>query len=285
MRGLAGLPIGLLVLLVGASLALGQAGGSNTVVLAQAGPTRTPTRPAVRPTITPTATPTRVVTTAAELPRFVLGFAFLKEQLGPIMGVPLEPEHGTPDSCDTQQRTSTGLAYWRCSANAMSFAAAPDGLQHWAWNGGRLVTWSGTSPDPPPDARSVVPLIVTAAPPDASCTTPAEGPVAACAIASGVSLPGYILSAGQTNAYRFTVQRPSTRVVARLTDLPADYDLYLTDANGTALGQSILDGTTPEEIDTTLGTGVYYLYVHSDPARPFDPNTPFQISLDLSGGG
>jgi len=96
---------GLLVVLVGASVGFGQ-GLSDNVVLAQTSPTRTPTPLPVRPT----ATPTRVVTSAAELPRFVLGFAFLKDQLGPIMGVPLESEHGSPDSCDTQQRTSTGLA-------------------------------------------------------------------------------------------------------------------------------------------------------------------------------
>jgi hypothetical protein len=70
-------------------------------------------------------------------------------------------------------------------------------------------------------------------------------------------------------------------VLARLSDLPADYDLYLTDEGGSVLGESVTDGTAPEEIDTTLGAGVYYLYVHNDPSRPFDDSSPFEIHLEL----
>jgi hypothetical protein len=247
-------------------------------------PTATPTRPAsLAPSTNPapaTGAPPPLVVGAAQIPRFVLGFAFLKDQLGPIMGVPLEAEHGSPDSCDTRQRTSTGLAYWRCSINAMAFAAAPDGLHHWAWTG-RLVSWVGTSPEPPPDAQMVVPLVVTATSPDASCATPAVGPVVACAIESGLTLPGYIREAGQTDAYRFAIRSSTMHVLARLSDLPADYDLYLTDEGGSVLGESVTDGTAPEEIDTTLGAGVYYLYVHNDPSRPFDDSSPFEIHLEL----
>jgi hypothetical protein len=80
------------------------------------------------------------------LPVAVLGFAQLKAQLGEPMGNPLENEHGNPDNCDTQQQTSTGLAYWRCSTGLVTFAAAPDGLHHWALVDGRLVEWTGPSP-------------------------------------------------------------------------------------------------------------------------------------------
>ena len=83
---------------------------------------------------------------------FVLGFAFLKQQLGPIMGNALEPEHPSADSCDTQQRTTTGLAYWRCSTNTMSFVSQDSGgLVHWAWLS-QLLTWHGDGVDPPSDA-------------------------------------------------------------------------------------------------------------------------------------
>jgi hypothetical protein len=80
---------------------------------------------------------------------FVLGFAQLKSALGDVMGSPIENEHGNPDNCDTQQTTTTGLAYWRCSNNLLTFAALPDGLHHWALVDGRVVEWTGASPEPP----------------------------------------------------------------------------------------------------------------------------------------
>jgi hypothetical protein len=82
-------------------------------------------------------------------PGFVLGFADLRTQLGDVMGNPVEAEHGNPDNCDTQQLTTTGLAFWRCSTNIMTFAAFPDGLHHWALVDGQVVEWIGPSADPP----------------------------------------------------------------------------------------------------------------------------------------
>jgi hypothetical protein len=82
----------------------------------------------------------------------VLGFADLRARLGDVMGDAVENEHSTPDpaSCDTQQLTTTGLAFWRCSTNAMTFAAFPDGLHHWALIDDQIVEWVGPSADPPP---------------------------------------------------------------------------------------------------------------------------------------
>ena len=82
-------------------------------------------------------------------PTFVLGFAELSTRLGDVMGNPVEDEHGNPDNCDTQQLTTTGLAFWRCSTNTMTFAAFPDGLHHWTMIDGQVVEWIGTSADPP----------------------------------------------------------------------------------------------------------------------------------------
>jgi hypothetical protein len=211
-------------------------------------------------------------------PEFVLGFAFLKQQLGPTMGSPLEAEHGSPDSCDTQQRTTTGLAYWRCSTNTMSFAADPDGLVHWAWLD-QLVTWRGADADPPDDAIAVASSAATLRPVDEACIG-----ADACPLANGVSMDGYIQSSGQSNAYRFDVAGPSMHVTADLINLPADYDLYLVDAAGSALDQSVHEDVVPEEIDTMLGPGTYYLFVHSDPGRPFDGNNPYTLHLSLAPG-
>jgi hypothetical protein len=80
---------------------------------------------------------------------FVMGFAAFRERVGEAMGSPLENEHGTAANCDTVQQTTTGLAYWRCSTNSMTFAALPDGLHHWALLDGNLIEWVGPTPDPP----------------------------------------------------------------------------------------------------------------------------------------
>jgi hypothetical protein len=80
---------------------------------------------------------------------FVLGFADFRARVGDVMGDPTENEHGNQANCDTQQLTTTGLAFWRCSTNTMTFAALPDGLHHWAVVGGQIVEWVGPSPDPP----------------------------------------------------------------------------------------------------------------------------------------
>ena len=97
----------------------------------------------------PAMTPSASAPAPSGTPAFVLGFASLSAALGDTMGAPVENEHGTPNGCDTQQLTTTGLAYWRCDTNTMTFAANPDGLHHWALVNGQIVEWQGPSPDPP----------------------------------------------------------------------------------------------------------------------------------------
>jgi hypothetical protein len=215
------------------------------------------------------------------LPDFGPPFDFLKTQLGPTMGSALEEVETVPDSCDTQQRTSTGLAYWRCSTNVVAFAADPDGLSHWAWLDNALVSWTSDSPDPPPDALVVAPAAAAAPSDDQVCVVPDTNLVTACPISDGMVVPGYIEASGQTNSYRFEVGNQIMSVTADLTNLPADYDLYLADATGAILGESVNEGTTPEEIQSMLGPGTYYVFVHSDPARAFDSADPYTLQLSV----
>ena len=70
------------------------------------------------------------------------------------MGDPVEAEHGNPDNCDTEQLTTTGLAYWRCASNLLTFAAFPDGQNHWAWVAQGLMEWTGDAD--PPDTAPVI---------------------------------------------------------------------------------------------------------------------------------
>ena len=200
---------------------------------------------------------------------FGLDFAVLQAQLGPIMGESIESEHSLPDTCDTVQLTTTGLAYLICETGEVGFAAGPDGLHHWALEDGLLLEWIGPELNPP----------ATASP----ATLPGCGDEALtyCRIADGMLATGYLRDAGATNGYQVMLTGASTRLVASLTDLPADYDLYLVDGTGGIVVQSVQEGTTSEIIDQALPTGTYMLYVHVDPARAFDAETPYHLTLSL----
>jgi predicted metalloprotease len=63
------------------------------------------------------------------------------------MGQPVTCEFSDPNgSGDVHQQTSTGLAFWRKSTNTPTFT---NGSQHWALTPQGLLTWLGTSIDPP----------------------------------------------------------------------------------------------------------------------------------------
>src|SRR6266498_943004 len=81
-----------------------------------------------------------------QLPVFVFGFAELSAQLGPLMGEPIECEHQNSTNGDTLQATTTGLAFYRKSTNTATFT---DGTDHWALTDQGLVSWTGSSIDPP----------------------------------------------------------------------------------------------------------------------------------------
>src|SRR5439155_9159296 len=73
---------------------------------------------------------------------------------------------------------STGLAFWRKFTNTPTFS---DGWNHWALTAGGVVTWTGSSIDPPASAVPPQPPV-----PVAPAVPPAELPFAVCAIADGL---------------------------------------------------------------------------------------------------
>ena len=106
-----------------------------------------------------TRSPTSATTTAAvgetctaALPRFVHGVATLKAVVGTDMGEPLECERVTDAAGDSEQRTTTGLAYYRAASNTVAFT---NGWDHWALTGNGSVHWTGQDLEPPPDADHV----------------------------------------------------------------------------------------------------------------------------------
>lgn len=96
-----------------------------------------------------------------QAPRFVFGFAALREQLGDVMGEPVTCEFPDPNGTgDVHQRTSTGLAFWRKATNIPTFT---NGWDHWGWTDDGLEYWTGESIDPP--GREVPPPAPPATPP------------------------------------------------------------------------------------------------------------------------
>jgi hypothetical protein len=203
------------------------------------------------------------------------------------MGDPVADEEGNPDNCDTQQLTTTGLAYWTCSTNLVGFAAFPDGALHWASVPPALglIEWTG-DPVPPADAWTVVNVTLPPTQDDPPlgtvCLAASSLPATECAAGDSLAAYAAIQDSGDTLSVGVNVPASGVHLVADLLDLPADYDLYLADGSGTIVDESVEEGTTPEHIDADLPGGIYYFYVHSDPGRAVDPQTPFRLQISIS---
>lgn len=75
---------------------------------------------------------------AGQPPQFNHGFAFLKSQLGAVMGEPIECEHYDARG-NASQRTTTGLASYLKYSNTPSFTS---GNGYWAWTDQGLEYWT-----------------------------------------------------------------------------------------------------------------------------------------------
>jgi hypothetical protein len=86
---------------------------------------------------------------SGETPSFNNGLAALHQQVGNLMGVPVECEHAASAGGDTVQATTTGLAAYNSVTNTETFT---DGWHHWALSADGLVTWEGADGSPPSQA-------------------------------------------------------------------------------------------------------------------------------------
>lgn len=115
-----------------------------------------------------------------------------------------------------------------------------------------------------------------------ACPEPNDDAVRACRLGGGVVIQSFIERPGDVDGYRFVVGDEGAQVSLDLTDLPADYDLYLADPYGGLYGQSVQEGTASEHVQATLLRGAYYVYVQADPAREVDTSTPYTLGLTMS---
>lgn len=98
----------------------------------------------------PTAPPDAPWCLPNQSPAFAFGFADLAGDLGPVMGQPVECEHGALSEGDTLQQTTTGLAVYQWCTNTSTFTRGPD---HWTLLPGGMVHW--TDSESPPGAPVV----------------------------------------------------------------------------------------------------------------------------------
>ena len=80
--------------------------------------------------------------------------ADLKAALGSRMGEPSECERVVDAAGNTEQQTTTGLAYYRAQANVVVFT---DGVEHWAASPRGVVHWTSDEVELPPSAEQVSP--------------------------------------------------------------------------------------------------------------------------------
>jgi hypothetical protein len=83
---------------------------------------------------------------SGQSPAFANGLRTLHQQIGNIMGLPVECEHPATVVGDTVQQTTTGLAAYNSLTNTDTFT---DGWRHWALTPNGLVAWEGTDSTPP----------------------------------------------------------------------------------------------------------------------------------------
>jgi hypothetical protein len=116
---------------------------------------------AIAPSIAPSPSPAVVrPTVVASGPcsagrlSFANGMADLKTALGTRMGEPTECERVVDAAGNTEQQTSTGLAYYRAQANVVVFT---DGIEHWALTSNGVVHWTSDEVEPPRSAEQISP--------------------------------------------------------------------------------------------------------------------------------
>ncbi len=171
-----------------------------------------------------------------EQPTYVFGFADLHDKLGAVMGSPVTCEYADPNGTgDTEQNTTTGLAFWRKSTNTPTFT---DGSTHWALTGHGDLTWVGSSIDPPPDAVAITIAWTPNAPdktsgcvssgglPDPECTPGALNPaVTQQTIGTTICVAGYSESVRPPTSYTSPLERQLLVAYGQGGASPADFEL------------------------------------------------------------
>jgi hypothetical protein len=117
-----------------------------------------------------------------------------------------------------------------------------------------------------------------------SCPEPNDGFPQACPVSPPARLTGFIQTADDLDTFVVRVGAPG-RLLATLTNLPADYDIHVYDASAKLVAESQNEGTADDTIDTQIGApGNYFIFVNFG-RGDLNPTAPYQLVVDLLGAG
>ncbi len=168
----------------------------------------------------------------------------------------------TPTPTATPTATQTGTVTWTSTPVPSATAT-------------RTATASGTASTTPtrtftatstasatPTATSTATASATPTPPPLDPYEPNDSYVQATHLSPGVALDAYIQSPDDADYYYVDVTSGPAYILARLTNLPADFDLFVDDSSGARLGASTQRGLNDEALAVrVLQAGRYYVRV------------------------
>ncbi len=134
-----------------------------------------------------------------------------------------------------------------------------------------------------PSATATPPVTPTATPTPRDPYEPNDSFDQARAIQPGNAYLAYVDSASDADYYSFPVTDPTSLITVALTDLPADYDLWLHGPDRALLASSSHGGLAEEYILNFAAngqTGTYYVRVLGF-ERAYDANTPYRLRVDV----
>ena len=138
--------------------------------------------------------------------------------------------------------------------------------------------WQGNTPTPTPSATGTPTITPTASPTPYDTYEPNASFAQAAPMGAEIPVISYVSYPNDKDYYKFQVTAPSTLYLS-LTNLPADYDLYLFNTQFSPVGYSAYGGLTAEFITSTVTTaGEYYALVQG--AGPvYDTIKPYKLLL------
>jgi len=116
------------------------------------------------------------------------------------------------------------------------------------------------------------------------CAGPHGDPDTACPVPPLADVWDVLETPGTANVYLLDVPKPAMHLQLDLTELPADYDLYLFTPDDASF-ESVHEGLAPESISASLGVaGPHLIYVAVDPAREPAPDAAYRLHIQLEDG-
>ncbi len=182
-----------------------------------------------------------------------------------------------------RMRDTTGFWEWYDAAGTgiASFGLAPD--RGYLIEVSRTFTWSPwqpASPTPTPSATSTATATPTPSPTPFDTYEPNNSFDQAGLVSSDNPVVSYISYSLDRDFFKFNVPTSGTLYVS-LTNLPADYDVYLYNPARQEMDASFNGGQTPEYITKTItAPGLYFTLVQG--AGPvYDPIKPYKLLISF----